>query len=633
MGKINVLDKHVAELIAAGEVVERPSSVIKELVENSIDAGANSITVEIQKGGISYMRVSDNGSGILRDDIKVAFVRHATSKVKDEEDLLKIGTLGFRGEALASISSVSHLELITKSKNEDIGTRYVISAGVEESFDDAGCPDGTTFIIRDIFYNIPARLKFLKSDVAEGNAISNVIDKEALSHPEIAFTYIKDSKTILKTSGDGKLLSAIYSVYGKDFADSLIPVDYTLGAVSVKGYISRPDKAKPNRNMQNFFLNNRYVISKTLMAAISEATKGSVMIGKFASCVLFVDVALDAVDVNVHPTKLEVRFVNEKPIFDAVYHAVKSALMKGDTPKEATINKVVSPFEMAKKVFREENNISKQQKSNNTFTNTGNFVKSSFEDKNPFDIYSKQAVKNQKSIDKKIEEYKAESNITKLSDEKIINIKNDIEEEKPEDNNQINTLIDIDEKEYKFIGEAFDAYAIIEYDNELILIDKHAAHERVIYEKLKKEQGNGFSQILLSPLSVTLNKVDYNSVITNLDLFKDACFDVEDFGDGTVLVRSAPQYLENSDIESSIEEMAGYITEHKSLIKTEQMDWIYHNISCRAAIKAGNKSSSLELVSLAKEILTDDSLKHCPHGRPICIKITKREIEKNFGRV
>ena len=331
MGVINVLDKHVAELIAAGEVVERPASVIKELVENSIDAGAKNITVEIKNGGTTFMRVTDDGCGILKEDIKVAFLRHATSKVKFENDLDCISTLGFRGEALASICAVSRLQLITRNKNEEIGSSYEIDGGEEVSFDDAGCPIGTTFIIRDLFYNIPARAKFLKKDVSEGNAVSNIIDKTALSHPEIAFTYIKDGKQALKTFGDGKLISSIYSVFGKDFAKGLIPVEYELDAIKIKGYVSKPVNSRPNRNMQNFFINGRYVKTRTAMAAIEEAFKGSIMVGKFPSCVLGIELPFEMIDVNVHPAKIEVRFINERPVFDAVYHAVKSALMKFDS--------------------------------------------------------------------------------------------------------------------------------------------------------------------------------------------------------------------------------------------------------------------------------------------------------------
>lgn len=334
MGVINVLDKHIAELIAAGEVVERPSSVIKELVENSIDAGAKNITVEIKNGGTTFMRVADDGCGIYRDDIKKAFLRHATSKVKTANDLDMISTLGFRGEALASISAVSRLQVITKNENEEIGSCYEIEGGDEISLEEAGCPTGTTFVIRDLFYNIPARSKFLKKDVAEGNAVSALMDKIVLSHPEVAFTFIRDGKQVLRTFGDGKLWSAIYSVFGKDFAKGLIPVDYTLDSVTVKGYISKPINSRPNRNMQNFFINGRFVKTRTGMAALEEAYKGSIMVGKFPSAVLQLTVPYEIIDVNVHPAKIEVRFINERPVFDAIYHAVKTALQQGDERKQ-----------------------------------------------------------------------------------------------------------------------------------------------------------------------------------------------------------------------------------------------------------------------------------------------------------
>ena len=338
MGLINVLDKHVAELIAAGEVVERPASAIKELIENSIDAGADDITVEIQNGGITFMRVTDNGCGILRDDVKLAFLPHATSKIKIENDLDSISTLGFRGEALASISSVSKLQILTCHESESIGTSYEIDGGEEASFDDAGCPKGTTIIARDLFYNIPARMKFLKTDRSEGNAVANVIDKIALSHPEIAFTFIRDGKRVLNTSGDNKIKSVIYSVYGRDFANGLIPVNYELNGIKVQGYISSPVNARPNRGMQNFFINGRYVKSGTASAALEEACKGSVMVGKFPACVLHLSVPFEAIDVNVHPSKIQVRFVNERPVFDAVYHAVKTSLSTGDKRKEITFD-------------------------------------------------------------------------------------------------------------------------------------------------------------------------------------------------------------------------------------------------------------------------------------------------------
>ena len=657
MGRINVLDKHVAELIAAGEVVERPSSVIKELVENSIDAGATAITVEIKNGGVTFMRVSDNGSGILKDDIRPAFIRHATSKVKVEDDLDAIATLGFRGEALASVSSVSHLELITKAKEEETGTRYLIEGGEEIGFEDIGCPDGTTFIIRDLFYNVPARMKFLKTDMAEGNAVSNVIDKIALSHPEIALTYIKDQKTVLRTAGDAKLLSAIYAVYGRDFAKSLIPVDYTLGGVRVTGYISRPENARPNRNMQNFFINRRFVICKTAMAAISEACKGSVMVGKFPSCVLNLDMSFNAVDVNVHPTKLEVRFVNERPVFDAVYHSVKTALMNGEKRVEARLPaqpakpvKRVNPFELAQKVFRERDEKpavqpaakpapktvlkEQEQKADRLFSMLDEpevtTPRPTFKVADSAPDYSE---RYQRHIEEKREEKPAPVQEPKEPvqvpekpvSEPAAQPSQPVEEPKP--------LIDVDENYYKYLGEAFKTYIIVEKnDRELMLIDKHAAHERIIYEKLKREKGSGYSQLLLTPLTVTLNKIDYNAVISNLDVFSKAGFDIEDFGSGSVIVRSAPQYLPMEDIEPSVIEMAGYLSENKKEIRSEKMDWIYANVSCRAAIKGGNRNTQQELIDLARRV-EDEDIRHCPHGRPVCIILKKHELERMFGRI
>lgn len=680
MGVINVLDKHTADLIAAGEVVERPASVIKELVENSIDAGATAITVEIKNGGSTFMRVNDNGCGIMREDIKKAFLPHATSKVKTEDDLDSICTLGFRGEALSSISAVAKVELITKNKDEEIGSYYIIEGSQEVSLKDAGCPNGTTFIIRDLFYNIPARMKFLKKDVSEGNAVSNVIDKIALSHPEIAFTYIKDSKLSLKTTGDGKLKSAIYAVYGREFANNLIPLDYTLNSVHVYGYISKPVFARANRNMQNFFINGRYVKSTTASAALENACKGSVMVGKFPSCVMNIDLSYEAVDVNVHPAKIEVRFINERPIFDAVYHAVKTALLKGDERKQVVLNnpftepKKINPFEMAQKAFAErkkeeaqkaqpkplnpfeeldnvftkkstENNVRPEKHSSftHTFTNQEIDSFSMADSEDPLSIYSKQAVKaNEKKLEiiekaKQIkseqiisDEFSASENNEDKSSDKTIEsecILDSFEEKTEEQKPALTSSL-------RFIGEAFSTYIIVEKNSkELLLIDKHAAHERIIYEKLKKEKGTGFSQMLLAPVAVTLNKLDYNNAIENLNLFSELGFDVENFGNGVLLVRSAPQYLENVDISETIVEIAGYISENKIDINTEKMDFVYHNIACRAAIKAGAKSTPQELMVIVNKLESDNTLRYCPHGRPVCIVLSKYEIEKQFGRV
>lgn len=703
MGVINVLDKHIAELIAAGEVVERPSSVIKELVENSIDAGAKNITVEIKNGGTTFMRVADDGCGIYRDDIKKAFLRHATSKVKTANDLDMISTLGFRGEALASISAVSRLQVITKNENEEIGSYYEIEGGDEISLEEAGCPTGTTFVIRDLFYNIPARSKFLKKDVAEGNAVSALMDKIVLSHPEVAFTFIRDGKQVLRTFGDGKLLSAIYSVFGKDFAKGLIPVDYTLDSVSVKGYISKPINARPNRNMQNFFINGRFVKTRTGMAALEEAYKGSIMVGKFPSAVLQLTVPYEIIDVNVHPAKIEVRFINERPVFDAIYHAVKTALQQGDERKQIHFKentafneiKKVNPFNNAQAVFAKAENTpaekpikpieriepvlkNSEPKPYNPFdeldlkdektkpVSIDNLKMS--DSTNPFDIYSKQAIKRNSELENKKAEFskqkleKAEQLILKATQQEESLPKQEItvddltaessetpietevskEEVKPlkeisenkTDNNDALTELPKEQTKLRFLGEAFNTYIIVEKnDNEVLIIDKHAAHERIIYEKLKADSGSANVQYLLTPITVTLDKIDYDAAVSNLDMFAKCSFDVEDFGNGTLLVRSAPQYLAATEIADCITEMSGYIASGKKDIYTEKMDWFYHNVSCRSAIKAGNKSTVQELMDIAWTLEKNPQIKYCPHGRPICIVMTKYEIEKQFGRL
>lgn len=710
MGRINVLDKHTAELIAAGEVVERPSSVVKELLENSIDAGATQITVEIMHGGIDYLRITDNGCGILKEDVRNAFKRNATSKISVDSDLEKIGTLGFRGEALASISSVSKVQLITKAKEENIGSAYEIDGGEEISFDDAGCPDGTTFIMRNLFYNVPARYKFLKKDVAEGNAVASVIDKIALSHPEIAITFIRDNKRVLKTAGDGKLMSSIYAVYGRDFASTLIPVDYELNGMKLKGYISRPTNGRANRNMQNTFINGRFVKSRTISVALEEACKGSIMIGKFPSCVLNLQISPEAVDVNVHPSKIEVRFINERPVFDTVYHGVKSALLRGDSRKEAVLNhnntvniKPLNPFNLANKVINKEpqklvqkapekpreksifdeldlptknvkyNKVNKvsdsssvqkkymeflennkklsenNQTTNNTVCNNiNNNVINNVSTESKIETKVDE-VKEDTSLNQEVQKVNPfeELELEKINQDENINTTNTEEKKSDVDvvlpterqtnssseNIEIKTLIDEDKQSFRFIGEAMNTYIIVETDNnKLVLIDKHAAHERIIFEKLKREKGTGSVQLLLIPITVTLEKNEYTVAIEHLDMFKNVGFDVEDFGNGTLIVRSAPSYLRNDDIEDTIIEICGYIAENRKNVMSEHMEWIYHNISCRSAIKAGDSSTAKELIDIAKTVFSDDSIRYCPHGRPVCIELSKYEIEKQFGR-
>lgn len=664
MGKINVLDKHISELIAAGEVVERPSSVVKELIENSIDANATAIEIEIKNGGTSYIKISDNGQGILREDVPKAFLRHATSKVKNHDDLDSIKTLGFRGEALASIAAVSKVEMITKSENELAGTCYKIEGSDEVSIEDIGCPTGTTIIIRDLFYNTPARMKFLKKDASEASSVSAIVDRIALSHPDISFKFIKNSKEELNTPGDGNIKSCIYSVYGKSFSAGLIPVKYELNGVKVYGFTCDTNSARPNRSMQHFFINGRYVKSKTMMVALEQAYKGSIMVGKFPSCVLYLELSYEVIDVNVHPAKIEVRFINEKPIFDAVYYGIKTSINKLDRPLEMLLND--NNISNEKKIINDNLNKERLKVSDPTVKNdyytmkplpTNNvnveepdvFIpkknvaysplkpieleknQTIYKDNTKEDVTSEKALHlDEAHSNPFFEENNKEQHNIILKEEKIDSFS--IAED--ESNKNTVTFFSLDNDKINVIGEVFSTYIVLEKNKDkLLLVDKHAAHERLIYEKLKKESGKSFSQYLLTPLTVSLEKKEYSAVISNLNLFSEAGFEIDDFGSGTVIVRSSPLYLEHDDISDSIIEMAGYILENKENISTKYVDWLYHNIACRAAIKSGDKSNKDELIALIKKLDENPELRHCPHGRPILINITKKEIEKQFGRM
>lgn len=684
MGRINVLDKHVAELIAAGEVVERPASVIKELVENAIDAGSKSITVEIMHGGVSYIRVSDDGCGIMREDIRNAFVRHATSKVLNADDLNSIATLGFRGEALASVSSVAKVELFTRSDNEDEGSRFVINGGEEVEFDTAGCPKGTTIIVRDIFYNVPARMKFLKKDVSEGNAVTAVIDKMSLSHPEIAFTYIRDGKQVLKTTGDGKLIASIYAVYGRDFAKTLVPVEYSLNGIRVKGYVSQPHHSRANRSMQNFFINDRFVHCRTAMVALEEACKGMVMVGRFPACVLFIYLSFEGVDVNVHPAKTEIRFLNERPVFDAVYHGVKSALLANHREKEAILpqtktvgadiknNPVVveklsadlsaaSVNKGAQAIFsgrpQDEPIISLPKKSMpfsskrlSDRAGDKSAIGAYFDllDQKEFEGVKKGRADNGKSKNEnidaesdnpgsRVEDNSVDSNNKNAQD--TADALDNIKKEEAFDTasgaaNKDNSIGEISKPSLNYIGEVFNTYILAQRgEKELLVIDKHAAHERIIYERLKEENGSGYSQVLISPITVLLSVSEHDAVMDNLEAFSKLGFDIDDFGNSTVAVRAYPQYLHIDDIELTVQEMAGHLLENRHQIESERMDWVYHNVACRAAIKGGNINSAEELEEILRIVESDKKIRYCPHGRPVSVVIKKGEFEKMFGRV
>ena len=652
MPRINVLPKHLAELIAAGEVVERPASVVKELLENSIDAGADSITVEIKNGGISYIRITDNGCGISRDDIRNAFVSHATSKIATSDDLNSILTLGFRGEALASVSAVARVDVMTRAEDDECGTRYVIEAGDEVLLDDAGCPKGTTIIVRDLFYKTPARMKFLKKDITEANAVAGVVDRIALSHPEVSVRFIREGKQVLITSGNGDLLTCIREIFGKDFSSDLIPAEYNGNGVKVSGYVSKPSAARPNRNMQFFFLNNRLIKTGTGSAAISEGYKNSVMVGKFPSCVLNIEINPSLVDVNVHPAKTEVRFSDERIIFNAIYYACKNALASGDTPKQ--VKEIVKDFykepakpaeqlkitpqPAPKKDFWQHIPINKEESTVKIEPVVS--VKPEIKPEPPKPVFVKPepvniavacAPKEEIAKEEKIEDILLNSPSKcepTVSEPITVTVTEPIPEPKEEPVKE-----EFNEEEFHLIGEAFRTYIMCEYRGKMVIIDKHAAHERIIYEKLKKDNGERTPQLLLLPVTVTLSKEEYSAMLENIDVVNHAGFDVEDFGNGCVIVRECPMELSADDIADVIGEIAGRFVEKKQDVAFEKMDWIFHSVACRSAIKAGNFTSRLEMERFAKQLLSMPDIRYCPHGRPVLIEMTKRELEKNFGRV
>ncbi len=683
MAAINVLPKHIAELIAAGEVIERPSSVIKELVENSIDAGAHAITVEIQNGGTTFMRVTDDGCGIEREDVKNAFLRHATSKIAEKDDLDAIDTLGFRGEALASICAVSKVEILTKSEKEDDGTRYELEGGEETTFELVGCPQGTTFIVRDIFYNVPARMKFLKKDVSEGNAISVLLDRIALSHPEISFTMIRDGKQTLKTQGSGKLDDAVYQVFGREFFNSLVPVSYAQNNIRIRGFVTKPTASvKANRSMQMFYINGRYVRSKTAMAALEQAYKGSIMVGKYPSCVLLMDMNCSMLDVNVHPAKLEVRFTNERPVYECVYHGVRSAVMTYDTrntePTEQDIRitspqLLASPSDKASQLGFSYGSQKSQiaAEAARTYSDLPSALDfrpsqtSKEKDEEEPEISVPPAYTEKDSmvlIDDPLRRPQqtevVQSDLSKLfgsftekqeeqtpsdEDEQIVlnlspkpSEKEEIAVTEKHISNEEVRIVDEEEREtpVRFIGQAFSTYIILEYGSDrLMFIDKHAAHERLIYEKLKKRKAGTDAQLLLEPVSITLEKEEARVVLENKEMLMEAGFDVDSFGERTIIIRSVPIMMETLDITESFSEIAEYLCKHKKLVLSEKMEWIYANTACRAAVKGGNKNGPEELVDLALTLERNPEIRYCPHGRPIYFFMTKYEIEKLFGRI
>ena len=699
MPKINVLSREVSELIAAGEVIDRPASVVKELLENAIDAGANIITVEIKNGGRTYIRITDNGCGIASEDVPTAFLRHATSKIAEKDDLNAIGTLGFRGEALASVCAVAKVSVLTKRAEDELGTRYEISGSEETVYEPAGCPDGTTFIIRDIFYNVPARLKFLKKDISEANKVSEIVTKLALSHPEISFKYIRDNKPELVTAGDGKVFSSIYSVFGRDFAGGLLPVDYTHNGVHIGGYICKPLCGKPNRKFQRFFVNNRYVRSDICVNALEEAYTNTIMVGRFPSCVLYLDVPPDIVDVNVHPTKIEVRFSDNALVREAVYFAVKNSLMTKDKTE--------------KMVFEQKRNFTDKELYVDHDIVKSEQLRFSFDDKRSDSTVpeSKTPVKAAMPVPPVLRQEPARSkpSVVIENDEPPVDNKaqkNDVHEdlflktlrdinsvpykdrpvfdEKPEPEKKadiqpepVNEQIPVsdkkdevitsaapvdfenDENEYQFIsgksfekpkveivsdeepepvkpviiGEIFKTYIILQAGDDMYMIDKHAAHERVLFEKIRHKADELEPQLFLEPVMVLLSYDEYDAISENTEKIRTLGFEIECDVAPTVAVKGMPLVLGDMNPADIIPELAKNFIDCKADPKLELFDEMFHSMACKAAIKANDDNDILELQSLVNAVYGNNDIRYCPHGRPVMIKLTKKDIEKQFRRI
>lgn len=656
MPKINLLDKSVYELIAAGEVIERPSSVIKELAENSIDAGAASITVEIKRGGISYLRVTDDGCGISHEDIPTAFMRHATSKVYTQDDLDSINTLGFRGEALASVCAVSRVELLTKQREDQLGSIYRIEAGEPVEYDRAGCADGTTIIIRDLFYNTPARLKFLKKDVTEGNYCASVIEKLALSHPGISFRFIRDGRQTMLSSGDGEYYSAVYAVFGKQFAAGLIPVENVYQNTAVTGYVSSPLFTRANRSMQNFFVNGRSVKSPLCCAALEEAFRNTIMVGKFPSCVLCVNTDPSQVDANIHPTKTEVRFTNEKIVFDAVYFAVKNALMGYDESREIKLNTAPARAENIPQPERARTSeplrtasaqVIEEPPKTMPIPSGRDAVIYPQEKREPPKFTLRQETPQpaqftqplpaaeQTYMPELVPAKKPEPRETPLADlPGFAFLSEKSFEKKPEPVPQEPDPVIPQERpkeQIRVVGELFKTYIVCESTEGMILIDKHAAHERVNFERLKKGFDSS-AQLLMQPEEVYLTPEEFNGMSEYADKLAQVGIIME-FTDGKARVTGLPQMLDKIPPAEIVECIAKIVSQGNTNAEGELFDDMLHTVACKASIRGNEDNDILELQVLAQEVFNNPDIRYCPHGRPVMTQISRKQIERYFGRV
>ena len=639
MPKILQLSPHIANLIAAGEVVERPASVVKELLENAVDAGASKVTVEIKNGGMTYLRITDNGCGMSAEDARTAFLRHATSKLRTAEDLAAIGTLGFRGEALAAIASVSRIDLMTKTPGSISGTSLMLEAGKITDEDEVGCPDGTTIIVRDLFYNTPARMKFMKSDSVEGGKVAAAVQMQALAHPEVSFTFIRDGKQTLQTPGTGELGAVVYCVYGRESAN-FVEVSSRWEGYSLRGFVSKPTDARPSRSLQTFFVNDRPVKSRLLIQALEEAYRNQIMVGKFPACVLHLTLPPASVDVNVHPAKTEVKFLSEKAVFDCVHFGVLGALNK--TPDRPQVQLKTPPAPVS------------QPSSPPSATQTTPPAKKQ-------DFFRTMTAEEYKNFSTAV------SNTPKVSPAVARPVIQAMNTERPapaavkqtilppvqpviptigrglapaaEPNPPEQIALPIQEElpmpkeiPWRMVGELYRSYVIVEQGDEAFLIDKHAAHERILFEKLRANPTDITAQSLLSPIPVRLRADAAAQLLAKQAMLEDLGFEIDEFGENTVLVRRVPMDIAEGDVSDTLLQMADDLLSGRNADTDTVRDELLHTMACKAAIKAGWKTDERELLALVKEVMSREELKYCPHGRPICITLSKKQLEKQFKR-
>lgn len=698
MSQIRVLDKHTAELIAAGEVVERPASVVKELIENAIDAGASQVTISIESGGVKLIEISDDGTGIEAEDIPTAFIRHATSKIQTQDDLDHIQTLGFRGEALASIASVARVELLTRTQEADCATLYRIEGGESLGAEPAARGVGTTIRVRDLFYNTPARMKFLKKDSSEGTFVADIVAHVALSHPAVRFKFVREGKVQYVTPGDGQLRSAVYAVLGREFSRGLLELDNSTGPYRLWGLITPPKGCRASRSMQYFYINGRNVRNRTMMAALEGAYKGTMMQGKFPGCILMLQMPPELVDVNVHPAKVEVRFAREGDIFDVVYHAVKLALAQpgtgerqfafdapkeddqksdeikqentakqiGFTPLSAVLPAQADPGALPEPSSREDADILSvpmQRPSRPlrpaTRATDPDWPEEVFApiavDAPPMREFALHSPERPAMPETKLYVAAEENTFRKATAEDQLDVQPELPEQGPvqdhmaawtaaeppkqeqppqkEETEQLGFDVPIAEPPLEYVGELFRTYILAQRGDEVCVIDKHAAHERQLFEKLAADYGSVPGQLLLQPLAVNLGAAEKQALLDNLPLLENAGLEVEDFGGTTVLLRTVPADVEPQNAEELLVELADKLAKGSRDALNERTEWVLHSIACRAAVKAGDRTSPQELMALAEKILSGQVPPFCPHGRPCVLKLTRKELEKQFGRI